>query len=86
MPAKLTPKNQITLPESVTSSFQGTEYFEGTNESGRIILTPVHPSRAGAVRSKLADLGLSEAEVGKAVVWARRTQRFHGEVQFLSLA
>ena len=72
MLAKLTPKNQITLPESVASSFQGTQYFEVTMEDGRIILTPVHPNKADAVRSKLADLGLSEAEVSEAVAWARR--------------
>ena len=72
MLAKLTSKNQITLPKSVVSSFEGTEYFDVTNETGRIVLTPVRVTRADAVRSKLADLGLSEADVAEAVAWARR--------------
>ena len=74
MLAKLTSKNQITLPKSVVSSFEGTEYFDVANEKGRIVLTPVRLTRADAVRSKLADLGLSEADVAEAVVWARRGQ------------
>ena len=56
----------------VVSAFPGTEYFDVTNENGRIVLTPVRLTRADAVRSKLADLGLSEADVAEAVEWARR--------------
>ena len=72
MLAKLTSKNQLTLPKVVVSAFPGTEYFDVTNENGRIVLTPVRLTRAHAVRSKLADLGLSEADVAEAVEWARR--------------
>ena len=72
MLAKLTSKNQLTLPKAVVSAFHGTEYFDVTNENGRIVLTPVRLTRADAVRSKLADLGLSEADVAEAVEWARR--------------
>ena len=56
MLAKLTSKNQLTLPQAVASAFQGTKYFDITNENGRIVLTPVRPKRAAAVRRKLADL------------------------------
>ena len=73
MLAKLTSKNQLTLPPAVASAFQGTEYFDVTNENGRIVLTPVHLNRAAAVRKKLADLGLSEADVAEAVAWARQS-------------
>ena len=73
MLAKLTSKNQLTLPQAVASAFQGTEYFDVTNENGRIVLTPVHLNRAAAVRKKLADLGLSEADVAEAVAWARQS-------------
>ena len=72
--AKLTSKNRITLPKSVVSSFEGTEYFDVTNENGRIVLTPVRLTSAHSVRSKLADLGLSESDVADAVAWARRSQ------------
>ena len=72
MLAKLTSKNQITLPKSVVTPYQDTEYFDVTDENGRIVLTPVRLTRADAVRSKLADMGLTEADVADAVAWARR--------------
>ena len=74
MLAKLTSKNQLTLPKAVVSDFQGAEYFDVTKENGRIVLTPVRLNRADAVRAKLAELGLSEADVAEAVAWARRAK------------
>ena len=71
MLAKLTYKNQITLPKSVLSFCQGTEYFDVSEDNGRIVLVPVRLTKANAVRAKLADLGLSENDVNDAVVWAR---------------
>ncbi len=35
-------------------------------------LTPVHPGAAAAVRSRLAELGISEKDVEAAVRWARQ--------------
>lgn len=72
MLARLTSENQIVLPESVASSFEGTEYFEVAIEDRRMVLTPVRLAKADAVRSKLTDLGLSESDVTEAVAWARR--------------
>ena len=72
MLAKLTSKNQLTLPKSVTRSLGECEYFEVQVVAGQIILTPIKIQRADAVRSKLADLGLSEQDVADAVAWARR--------------
>ena len=72
MLAKLTSKNQLTLPKAVISDFPDTRYFDVTREDGRIVLTPVRIGRADAVRRKIADLGLSEADVAAAVAWARR--------------
>ena len=67
MLVKLTSKTRITLPESVLSSFEGTEYFNVAIENGRIVLTPVRMTKADAVRSKLTDLGLPEGDVDEAV-------------------
>lgn len=72
MLAKLTSKNQLTLPKTVISDFPDTRYFDVTQEDGRIVLTPVHIGRADAVRKKMAELGLSEDDVAAAVTWARR--------------
>ena len=71
MLAKLTSKNQLTLPKAVLASCPGTTYFEVTEEGGRIVLTPVRIHRADAVRAKLADPGITEADVADAVAWAR---------------
>ena len=69
--AKLTSKNQLTLPKAVTAAVEATEYFDVTTENGRIVLTPVRVNRADGVRAKLAELGLSEQDVSDAVAWAR---------------
>ncbi len=72
MIAKLTSKNQLTLPKAVISAFPDVEYFDVSNENGQIVLTPVRFTRADAVRSRLAELGLSEKDITAAVAWARR--------------
>ena len=72
MLAKLTSKNQLTLPKVVVNDFPGSKYFDVTKENGRIVLTPVRLNRADAVRAKLTELGISEADVAEAVDWARR--------------
>ena len=71
MLAKITSKNQLTLPKSIVSEFAGAEYFDVKSENGRIVLEPVRIQRADAVRAKLADLGIGEQDVADAVQWAR---------------
>ena len=71
MLAKLTAKNQLTLPKAVLSFCRGTEYFDVTEENGRIVLVPVRLNRVNAVRAKLAALGLTENDVAKAIDWVR---------------
>ena len=72
MLAKLTSKNQITLPKAVVNAVDASEYFEVAVENGRIMLTPVRVQRAQAVRDHLAQLGITEQDVADAVAWARR--------------
>jgi hypothetical protein len=72
MLAKLTAKNQLTLPKRITQAIGEAEYFDVKVEDGQIILTPVKIQRANAVRSKLAALGLSEQDIADAVDWARQ--------------
>jgi hypothetical protein len=69
--AKITSKNQLTLPKSVTQAVDATGYFEVEVRAGQIILTPVRMQRGDAVRAKLAQLNLSEADIADAVRWAR---------------
>lgn len=71
MLVKLTSKNQLTLPKAITATVEATDYFDVTTENGRIVLTPVRVNRADGVRAKLAELGLSEADISDAVARAR---------------
>ena len=73
--AKLTSKNQLTLPKAVTNEIGPAEYFEVQTRNGQIILTPVRIQRADAVRAKLAAMGLKEQDVADAVSWARQRKR-----------
>lgn len=71
MLAKITSKNQLTLPKMVTNQLGPVEYFEVEVHNGQVVLTPVNIQRAGAVRAKLAELGLTERDISDAVDWAR---------------
>jgi hypothetical protein len=71
MLAKMTSKNQLTLPKSVTRAVSATDYFDVEVRAGQIILTPVRIQRADLVRAKLAELHLSDGDVADAVSWAR---------------
>jgi hypothetical protein len=72
MLAKLTAKNQLTLPKAATNAVGPAEYFDVQTRDGQIILTPVRIQRADAVRAKLAELDLQETDIAAAVAWARQ--------------
>ncbi len=71
MLAKMTSKNQLTLPKSLTALLGEPEYFDVEARNGQLVLTPVRIQRGDAIRAKLAELELSEADVADAVTWAR---------------
>ena len=75
MLAKITAKNQLTLPKAITNAVGPVEYFDVQTRDGQIVLTPVRIQRADAVRAKLAELDLREQDVADAVAWARRGAR-----------
>jgi len=70
--AKITSKNQLTLPKRITNELGPVEYFEVEIRNGEVVLTPVRIQRADAVRAKLAELDLTEKDVSDAVAWARK--------------
>ena len=71
MLAKITAKNQLTLPKSLTQAVGATEYFDVEARGGQLILTPVRIQRGDAVRAKLAELDLTDDDMAAAVAWAR---------------
>ena len=72
MLAKVTSKNQLTLPKSIISDFPDTKYFDVSNENGRIVLTPVNSVTADKVRDKLTELGITESDIASAITWYRQ--------------
>jgi len=73
MLAKMTSKNQLTLPKSITAAVGATEYFDVEARNGQIVLTPVRIQRSDAVRAKLAELNLQEQDITDAIAWARQS-------------
>ena len=72
MLAKMTSKNQLTLPKSITAAVGAADYFDVQTRNGQIILTPVRIQRGDAVRAKLAELNLQDQDIEDAIAWARQ--------------
>jgi hypothetical protein len=72
MLAKLTVKNQLTLPKAVVTHFRGVEYFDVSTDGSAITLKPLRPSRLDEVRDKLERLGITEQDITDAIAWARQ--------------
>ena len=75
MLAKLTSKNQLTVPAELLRQLPKAEYFEATVEGSAIVLRPVRVTRAvdlEQLRDKLAAAGLTEDSVKDAVAWSRQ--------------
>lgn len=71
MLAKLTSKNQLTLPKAAVVAVGAAEYFDVEVRKGQIVLTPVRIQRIDAIRAKLDQLGIGDREIAEAVEWAR---------------
>jgi hypothetical protein len=73
MLAKLTAKNQITIPKEVLSNLPDTKYFDVEYSEGLVIRKPVKvfDTDLAGIRKKIKKLGLSEDCVTEAVCWAR---------------
>jgi hypothetical protein len=73
--AKLTSKNQLTLPKSVTDQLGPVQYFEVQLQAGQVLLTPVRIQRGDAVRAKLAELELGDEVVAQAIAFASKAAK-----------
>jgi hypothetical protein len=78
MLAKLTSKNQLTLPRDIVKEFKDIKYFDADVRDGRIILAPVRMQPMDAnlegIRKKMEKLGITPADVTEAVRWARKSK------------
>ena len=75
MLAKMTSKNQITLPKAVISKLPPSEYYEVEAVNDCIMLTPVRVERGNegmeSIWRKIELQGITEADIDDAVKWAR---------------
>ena len=73
MLAKLTSKNQITIPKSIINQMPKTEYFEVAIKDDMVILKPVivYGMDLEKIRTKIKNLGLNRESVTEAIEWAR---------------
>ena len=73
MLAKITSKNQITIPKKIIEKMPGVEHFDIEYENGVVILRPVKlfNTNLGQIRLKIEKLGLSENSVAEAIEWAK---------------
>ena len=71
MLAKITAKNQLTLPKRVIDALGNPSHFEVEIDGGRLVLIPSRAGSATAVRRKLQTLDLLERDVADALAWAR---------------
>jgi bifunctional DNA-binding transcriptional regulator/antitoxin component of YhaV-PrlF toxin-antitoxin module len=74
MLAKVTAKNQLTLPKAVASRFPGVEHFDISTDGESIVLRPLRRSRLDEVHAHIERLGITEKDVKDAVAWARRSK------------
>jgi bifunctional DNA-binding transcriptional regulator/antitoxin component of YhaV-PrlF toxin-antitoxin module len=73
MLAKVTSKNQITIPKKIMDQLPDVKYFDLELRDGVIRLKPltVYKTDLNRIRSKIRKLGLKENTVREAISWAR---------------
>jgi bifunctional DNA-binding transcriptional regulator/antitoxin component of YhaV-PrlF toxin-antitoxin module len=73
MLAKMTSKNQITIPKKIMDQMPSVKYFEVELKDGKIELKPlrIYETDLEKIRSKMKNLGLKPNSVREAVDWAR---------------
>ena len=72
MLAKLTSKNQLTLPKKAVEALGAVTHFEVEVEGDHLVLRPARIGAAADVRQKLAEMNLADADITDAVTWARQ--------------
>ncbi len=73
MLAKLTAKNQITIPKKIIDQMPDVRYFDVELKDGAIVLKPlrIYDMDLERIRAKVKKIGLSQKSVAEAIRWAR---------------
>jgi len=74
MLAKLTSKNQITIPKEIISRLPDVQYFDVIYRNGSVVMKPikVYDMDLDEIRRKMKRLGISDNTVPEAIQWARK--------------
>jgi bifunctional DNA-binding transcriptional regulator/antitoxin component of YhaV-PrlF toxin-antitoxin module len=73
MLAKITSKNQITIPKKIIEKIPGIKHFDLEFKDGIIIMKPIkfYDTNLDQIRAKVKRLGLKENSVAEAIKWAK---------------
>lgn len=73
MLAKLTSKNQITIPKKIMDQLPDVQHFDIELRDGAVILKPlrVYDVDLQQIQNKIKTLGISEDTIAEAIQWAR---------------
>lgn len=73
MLAKITSKNQITIPKKIIDQIPDIDYFDVTLTNGTVILKPLktYKTDLDQIRTKIKKLKIKEKSVAEAIQWAR---------------
>lgn len=74
MLAKLTSKNQLTIPKKALDALGPVSHFQVEVDGDRIVLTPARIGGLEAVWRKIEELGITEQDIKDAVKWARQSR------------
>lgn len=77
--AKLSSKNQITLPMDIVKGFPDVDYFNVGVEGDSIVLKPMRVREQASpleeARKRFKEKGFNEGTITEAVRWARRGKK-----------
>jgi bifunctional DNA-binding transcriptional regulator/antitoxin component of YhaV-PrlF toxin-antitoxin module len=73
MLAKITSKNQITIPKKIIEKMPDVKHFDIEFEGGVVIMKPIrfYDTNLEQIRGKIKKLGLKEDSVAEAIKWAK---------------
>lgn len=74
MLAKITSKNQITIPKKIMTQLPEAQYFDLDLKDGMVVMRPVavYDTDLDQIRKKMTKLGLKQDSVKEAIKWARQ--------------
>ena len=71
--AKMTSKNQITIPKKIIEKIPNVKHFDIELKDGVIIMKPIkfYDTNLDQIRAKIKKIGLKENSVAEAIKWAK---------------